>query len=130
MRPLARKLSQYYWYPRFSPDGRTVLAKHLDARPGKDEGDMSVRLLALDGSEERSIVLEGHRPEVACWSPDGAHIAVAARDNVPRQPTMATSTVLIVDSKGSRVRTLTLVKAEITAANGVEWTAAPLLSTD
>jgi hypothetical protein len=84
LRPLARRREQYYWYPRFSPDGQTILAKHLDARTGRlpSRPALSVRLLAIDGTSERSVSISSeHQVEYACWSPDGAQIAIVAFEN-------------------------------------------------
>ncbi|MCP3916774.1 MAG: hypothetical protein GY711_14555 [bacterium] len=122
LRSLARRREQYYWYPRFSPDGKKVLAKHLDAR-GELGGGVSIRVLAVDGSSELAIdVSPDHGAEIACWSPDGAHIAVAAFENAAFEGGAKVGGVFLTDAGGQRVRRLTLRGVELITAGDVEWT--------
>jgi len=120
LKPIARKRRQYYWYPRFSPDGKTVLAKHLNAT---NEGPwISARIIALDGSHERSITVhEGFDPEYACWSPDGRHIAIAACDDAPSG--RRTSKLFIVDSQGAQIREVALASIDGLHLGTIDWTA-------
>jgi Tol biopolymer transport system component len=120
LRPVARKRSQYYWYPRFSPDGKTLLAKHLDARGGR----VTMRVIALDGSWERSISLQdGWEPEEACWSPDGRFIAVAAYVDADKH-----GKLLVLNSAGTHVHEIELADSEQVRISGIDWTAARLVS--
>ena len=119
LRPVARKRSQYYWYPRFSPDGQTLLAKHLD--PGS--GEITVRLLAVDGSRERAFhVGDGLMAEAACWSPDGRAVAVVALSEDRR---VCRLRVISVD--GTRGRDVELDGCEEVRADDVTWTAVRLV---
>ncbi len=120
-RPIARKRSQYYWYPRFSSDGTTVLAKHLDARDGSGT---SIRTIALDGSHERSITLnDEYGSEVAAWSPDGNHIAVLAYINSAFTGGTKTSKLYIVDTEGSKIRDVILPNVkELFLYGDIDWT--------
>ncbi len=121
--PLARKKFQYYWYPRFHPADKTVCAKHLDAKTG----DLSIRVIAVDGSQERSIILPDRAgPETACWSPDGRFLAVAAYRSDAFRGGPKIGTLFIVDEPGTRIRKVELENAEQLRIYDVEWTAADL----
>jgi Tol biopolymer transport system component len=121
LKPFARKRRQYYWNPRFSPDGKSVLAKHLNAA---DNGPPeSARIIALDGSHERSIsVPKDFAPEYVCWSPDGKHVAIAAYRKGGQGP--PTSKLFIVDSAGAQIREVVLANADELHLGTIDWTAA------
>lgn len=125
LRPLARKREQYYWNPRFSPDGKTVLAKHLDARKHREAtetGHVCIRTIALDGSRECSIeVNEGFMPKTACWSPDGDHIAVVAYPVAAFSGDRKVSKIFVVDSEGSHVIEVALKHVSQIQLSDIEW---------
>jgi len=122
LKPIARKRRQYYWYPRFSPDGKSVLAKHLNAA---DDGPwISARIIALDGSQERSIsVSEGFSAEYVCWSPAGQYIAIAAIDG-DAPSGRRTSKLFIVDSQGAQIREVVLANVQRLHLGTIDWTVA------
>ncbi len=123
LKPLARKKFEYYWYPRFHPTGKVVCAKHLDAKTG----DLSIRVIAVDGLSERSIVLpERVGPETACWSPDGRFVAVAAYRSAAFRGGPKIGPLLIVNELGTHFREVVLENIDELSIYGVEWTAADL----
>ncbi len=127
LRPVARRQAQYYWYPRFSPDGKTLLAKHLNAAEGGG-GRISVHTIALDGTEERSLsVSEGYSPEVACWSPDGRWIAVAAYANSAFGGGEKHSEIFVIDPQAHRVRQISFGDSARSIVFDIDWTARDLL---
>lgn len=106
LKPIAQKREEYYWHPRFSPDGKSVLAKHLNAHDG---GTLSLRILALDGSREVAISLKNlGEVESACWSPDGKHIAIKAYLEISD------------DSGPARLRHLVITNADATEVKKIE----------
>ena len=122
---IAQKRSQYYWYPRFSPDGNSVVAKHLDA---SDSGRITVRILLLDGSGERWISLgERYIPEVACWSPDGNCVAIAAYAAEAFSGGEKVSKIYIVDSAGHRMKEVKLLQADGLRIGSIDWAPAALV---
>lgn len=132
LHPLARKREQYYWYPRFSPNGKTMLAKHLDARKdrvGRERGHISVRTIALDGSRECSIeVSDSFMAEAACWSPDGVHIAVVAYQNAAFSGGSKLSKIFVVDSEGNHVTEVALKHVSQLRLSDIEWSPVELQS--
>jgi Tol biopolymer transport system component len=62
------------FYPRFSPDGRRLL--YAD---GTTEERRGIWVMGFDGQERRRVFATGKAVASACWSPDGARIAVAMR---------------------------------------------------
>ena len=125
LKAIAQKRHQYYWYPRFSPDGKSVVAKHLDANNGR----FTVRVLSLDGSSERSISLgERYIPEVACWSPNGSCVAIAAHGAEAASGGKKVSRIFIADSVGRRLTEVKLRQADVLQIGHIDWTpAAPTL---
>jgi hypothetical protein len=125
LRPLAQKREQYYWYPRFSPDGAKVLAKHLDARAGGNRPDAphtSIRTLALDGSHESSIqVSDEYMPEVASWSPNGEHIGVVAYGNAAFSGGSKQSKVFVVDAEGVHFNEVRLRNVDNLILHDIDW---------
>jgi Tol biopolymer transport system component len=71
LRQMTKPGHNYSWNPRFSPDGKWILYKHLV------NGRLSVRVVNLDGTTGREVLGQVGRaaPEAACWSPDGRYIA-------------------------------------------------------
>jgi hypothetical protein len=125
LRPVARKQFQYYWFPRFSPDDKTLSALHLDVKTG----ERSIRLIAVDGSQERSITLNDEQgPEIACWSPDGRYLAIAAYHNVAFKGGRKSGPLVIVNEQGTAFRKLQLRDVDEYRISDVDWTAADLLS--
>jgi hypothetical protein len=123
LRPVARKKRQYYWYPRFSPNGKTILAKHLNAT--NDGPWISARIIALNGSQERSIVVgDNFHVEYACWSPDGQHIAISAHDDNPSAT--RTSKLFLVNTSGTQIRELALANVDGLRLANIDWTAATI----
>jgi Tol biopolymer transport system component len=67
------------FYARFSPDGRRVL--YAD---GTTEERRGIWVVERDGNGRRKVCSTGKAQVSACWSPDGARLAVAFRHfNVP-----------------------------------------------
>jgi hypothetical protein len=122
LRPIARRRSQYYWYPRFSPDGKSIVAKHLDAKGGA----LTVHIVALDGSHERSISLgKGLAPEGACWSPDGKWILIIGFDEAVG-PSKNGSQLFVADVAGERIAKVRMDSKELRQVTSIDWTAAML----
>lgn len=121
LQPIACRKFHYYWYPRFRPDGGAVLAKHLNARGGQ----ASIRIIELDGSAERDIALDsGYAPEFACWSPDGAFIAIAAINEEGREGGPKHSKLFIVNADGTQLTEIQLADAEELRIYSLDWTSA------
>ena len=121
---VAQKHFQYYWYPRFSPDGRFIVAKHLNANGGK----ATLRVLSLDGASERSISLgEQWSPEMACWSPDGRFLATAAFNAEAMSGSRKSSSIFVVDLEGTRLKEVKLPQADDLRIGSIDWTPAILI---
>ncbi len=120
LRPIARKSSQYYWYPRFSPDDKSIVAKHLDAKTGA----LTIRIVALDGAQERSIILSNEvGPEIACWSPDGAWIAIVAYDQAAFAGGKKVSHLFVVNSAGDCIREIMSDDRGERHITNIDWSA-------
>ena len=105
-----------------------MLAKHLDARKGKD-GRISVRTIALDGSQECSIqVSDKFKAEIACWSPNGVQIAVAAYQSAAFSGGTKLSRIFVVDSKGSHITEVALKNSSQIRISTIDWSALQLQS--
>jgi hypothetical protein len=122
---LARKKFQYYWYPRFHPTDKTVCEKHLDAKTD----ELSIRVIAVDGSHERSIMLpEKVVPETACWSPDGRFLAIPAFQSAALRGAPKIGPLFIVNELGTHIRQIALENVEELSIFDVDWTAADLVA--
>lgn len=125
LQPIARRRFHYYWYPRFRPDGAAVLAKHLSARGGQ----VSVRVIELDGSAERDVALDnGYVPDSACWSPDGAFIAIAALNEEALDGGPRHSKLLVVNAAGTHLKEISLADVKELRIGSLDWTAARLVT--
>jgi hypothetical protein len=125
LQPIARRRFQYYWYPRFRPDGAAVLAKHLSAHGGQ----LSVRVIELDGSAEQDIALgDGYAPDAACWSPKGNLMAIAALHEEGLEGGPKHSKLFVVNAAGTHVKELSLAGAERVWIYSVDWTASRLVT--
>lgn len=123
LRPVARKKSQYYWYPRFHPTDKTVCAKHVHAITH----DRGIHVIAVDGSQERSITLpDRHDPETACWSPDGRFLAIPSIRLSAMNSGPKIGPLFIVDESGTHFRQVALENVVELRIYNVEWTAADL----
>jgi Tol biopolymer transport system component len=90
------------FYARFSPDGRRLL--YTD---GTTEERHGIWVVGSDGQDRRRVFATGKAKVVAsaCWSPDGARIAVAVRQidvNLPG------ARIEVMDLDGGNRRTLPL----------------------
>jgi hypothetical protein len=125
LKPLARKKYQYYWYPRFHPTDKTVCAMHVHSITH----DRSIHVIAVDGSQERSITLpERHDPETACWSPDGRFLAIPAIRFSALSGGPKIRALFIVNESGTQFRQVALENVEELWIYNVDWTAADLVS--
>ncbi len=125
LQPLARKKFQYYWYPRFHPTDKTVCAKHVHAITH----DRSIHVIAVDGSQERSITLPDRLdPETACWSPDGKYLAIPAHRSNAVRGGAKIGPLFIVNERGTHFRQVALENVEELSIYDVEWTAADLVT--
>jgi hypothetical protein len=120
LRPVARKKRQYYWYPRFSHDGKSVVAKHLDPATGVH----SLRLLSLQGDNEVAILSDGGSgPDSACWSPDDLCLAVVTNCQLNGGRTRG-SKLMIVNAEGTQIREVFLANATDLHLASIDWTGA------
>jgi dipeptidyl aminopeptidase/acylaminoacyl peptidase len=66
------------FHPRFSPDGRRLAFVHHE---GGSTGDhCTLRVVGLDGGDERTIAADLAESARVSWSPDGSTLAVRSRD--------------------------------------------------
>ncbi len=115
----------YNWNPRFSPDGRWVLHKHME--PEK-KGRLSIRVIDFEATTVREVLGQVGRtvPEMACWSPDGRYIAVVVsnfKENMASKggPEDQDGRIVIVDVAGRLCGELRLASAEGVALWCLDW---------
>jgi len=122
LRQLTAPGYNYSWYPRFSPDGKWVLHKHLD------KGRLSIRVIDFNATTVREVLGQVGRaaPETACWSPDGRYIAVlvfnfendlASMGDVADQDWR----IVIVDVAAKSRHELRLTDATAVTIDGLDW---------
>ena len=115
----------YSWDPRFSPDGRWVLHKHMEP---ENKGRLSIRVIDFQATTVREVFGQVGRaaPETACWSPDGRYIAVAVfnwEENLSYRagPEDRDCRIVIVDGTGRLCGVLRLANAEGVALRELDW---------
>lgn len=95
--------------PDFSPDGRQIVYSS-----GESMANLSLRIMAADGSHDREFY-DGPDNEVgATWSPDGDYVVFAAFNRNDD-----TNNIFVMDKTGSNLRALT--KDLPGQASGPSW---------
>jgi len=115
----------YNWYPRFSPDGRWILHKHMEP---ENKGRLSIRMIDFQATTTREVFGQVGRaaPETACWSPDGRYVAVIVfnySEDLKSRGSLqeADYRIVIVDVTGRLCGELRLASAEGVGLSMLDW---------
>lgn len=122
LRQLTAPGYNYSWNPRFSPDGKWILYKHLE------KGRLSVNMIDFDATTVREVFAEVGRtaPETACWSPDGLYVAVLVfnfSDDMSTKGDVGAQDqhIVIVDVADASAFELRLADAVSVTIAGLDW---------
>ena len=90
-------------FPRFSPDAGSIVYAR------REQGRHSIHVINADGTGDRMVLREKGtmKPLMACWSPDGRHLAIIRCDQ-GETPEQGDFSVLVTDLDGTVVNQLPL----------------------